>query len=160
LREGAVSRAESGGGPVPRERAMEIETGAGIEPPVLDGGEPDIPSPAGTGERLSDEDRVLLVFSYLGPLCLVALFAARRDYVRWHARQGLVFFLVGFGVVLVLSSIEAIAWSLHWFIGRTTGLFTSVAYLFLFGVALIGILKALRGERWRLPLLHELADRL
>ncbi|MCZ6746411.1 MAG: hypothetical protein O7C74_04270, partial [Acidobacteria bacterium] len=65
--------------------------------------EPDIPAPAGTGEPLTDEDKVLVVFSYLGPLAIVAFLAARREYVRWHARQGLVFFLVAFGVILVMS---------------------------------------------------------
>ncbi len=123
-------------------------------------GEPDIPAPAGTGEPLSDEDRVLVVFSYLGPLAFIAFLAARREYVRWHARQGLVFFLIAFGVILVLSTLEALAGSIHWFLGRTTGLFTSVVYLCLFGLALLCILKALKGERWRLPLLRELADRL
>ena len=44
----------------------------------LAGAEPDIPAPAGTGAPLGDDDRVLLVFSYLGPLSLVAFAAARR----------------------------------------------------------------------------------
>lgn len=122
--------------------------------------EPDIPAPAGTGEPLTDEDKVLLVFSYLGPLAIVAFLAARREYVRWHARQGLVFFLVAFGVILVMSMLEALAGSIHWFLGKTTGLFGGVVYLCLFGVALLCILKALKGERWRLPFVRELADRL
>lgn len=122
--------------------------------------EPDIPSPAGTGEPLTDEDRVLLVFSYLGPLALVAFLAARRDYVRWHARQGLVFFLVAFGVILATSTLEAIAGSIHWFLGQTTAMFNSMIYLCLFGIALLSMVKALKGERWRLPFLHELADRI
>ena len=91
--------------------------------------EPDIPAPAGTGEQLSDEDRVLLVFSYLGPLSLIAYLAGRREYVRWHARQGVIFFLAAFGVILVTSTIEAIAGSIHWFLGRTTGLFSPLISL-------------------------------
>jgi uncharacterized membrane protein len=126
----------------------------------MTGEEPDIPAPAGTGEPLSDEDRVLLVFAYLGPLAILSFLAARREYVRWHSRQGLVFFLLAFGVVLVMSTLEALAGSIHWFLGRTTGLFTSMVYLCLFGIALLGILKALRGERWRMPLLQDLANRL
>ncbi len=122
--------------------------------------EPDIPAPAGTGEPLTDEDKVLLVFSYLGPLAIVAFLAARREYIRWHARQGLVFFLLAFAVILVMSTVEAIAGSIHWFLGRTTGLFGAVVYLCLFGVAVLCMLKALKGERWRLPFLRELADRL
>jgi uncharacterized membrane protein len=122
--------------------------------------EPDIPAPAGTGEPLSDEDRCLLVFAYLGPLAMIAFLAARREYVRWHSRQGLIFFLVAFGIVLVLSTFQALMGSLHWILGRTTALFVSMVYLCLLGIALLGILKALKGERWRMPLLWELADRL
>ena len=122
--------------------------------------EPDIPAPAGTGAPLSQEDRVLLVFSYVGPLAIVAFLAARREYVRWHARQGLVFFLVTFGAVMMLTTVQAIAGSIHWFLGRTTGLFNAVVYLCLMGLAYLCTVKARNGERWRLPILGELADRL
>ena len=129
-------------------------------PPPAREAEPDIPAPAGTGEPLSDEDRVLLVFSYLGPLAVVAFLAARREYVRWHARQGLIFFIAAFAVILVVSTVEAIAGSIHWFLGRTTGLFSAVIYLCLFGVAFLNMVKALRGERWALPVLKDFAERL
>jgi len=108
-----------------------------IPGPAMAAPEPDIPAPAGTGEPLSDEDRVLVVFSYLGPLSIVAFLAARREYVRWHARQGLVFFMLAFAVILVMSAVVALAGSIHWFLGRTTGMFGSVVYLCLFGVALL-----------------------
>jgi len=133
----------------------------GDEDPDLQGvvgAEPDIPAPAGTGAPLSDEDRVLLVFAYLGPLSLVAFAAARRDYVRWHARQGAVYFVLAFAVILMATTADGIAWSLHWFIGRMISLVTSLVYLCLVGVAFLALVKALRGERWRLPFIAELAD--
>ena len=40
-------------------------------------------------QELSDQDRILLVFGYLGPLALVTLVASRREFVKWHAKQGL-----------------------------------------------------------------------
>jgi uncharacterized membrane protein len=131
-----------------------------LQTPSMAVPEPDIPAPAGTGEALSDEDRVLVVFSYMGPLAIVAFLAARREYVRWHARQGLVFFMLAFAVILVMSGMEALAGSIHWFLGQTTRMFGSVIYLCLFGLALLCMIKALKGERWRLPFLRELADRL
>ena len=129
-------------------------------PPPSTGDEPDIPAPSGTGEPLSDEDCVLLVFSYLGPLSVVAFLAARREYVRWHARQGLIFFIAAFAVILVVSTVDAIAGSIHWFLGRTTGMFSALIYLCLFGVAFLNMIKALRGERWALPFLKDFAERL
>jgi hypothetical protein len=44
-------------------------------------------------QELSDQDRVLVVFGYLGPLALVALIASRREFVKWHAKQGLALWL-------------------------------------------------------------------
>jgi hypothetical protein len=38
---------------------------------------------------LTDQDRLLVVFAYLGPLALVSLLASRREFVKWHAKQGL-----------------------------------------------------------------------
>ena len=32
----------------------------------------------------------MLVFGYLGPLALVSLLASRREFVKWHAKQGLI----------------------------------------------------------------------
>ena len=49
---------------------------------------------------LSDEERVLVIFAYMGPLAIVALAAARGEFVKWHARQGLL--LTGTAVVTFL----------------------------------------------------------
>src|SRR4029079_12798200 len=45
-------------------------------------------------QELTDQDRVLLVFAYLGPLSLLPLIAARREFVKWHAKQGALLALV------------------------------------------------------------------
>ncbi|MGH6628862.1 MAG: hypothetical protein ACREB3_03925, partial [Burkholderiales bacterium] len=39
-------------------------------------------------QEIGDQDRVLLVFAYLGPLALFALVASRKEFVKWHAKQG------------------------------------------------------------------------
>ena len=39
-------------------------------------------------DELSDQDRVLVVFGYLGPLALFSLVAGRKEFVKWHAKQG------------------------------------------------------------------------
>jgi uncharacterized membrane protein len=127
---------------------------------AADEGEPDIPAPAGAGQPLTDEDRVLLVFSYLGPLAVVAFLAARREYVRWHALQGIAFFIAAFAVILFVGMFADLAAAVHWTLGRVAGMFAAAINLGIFGLALLCILKSLKGERWRLPLLRDLADRL
>jgi hypothetical protein len=39
-------------------------------------------------QEIGDQDRLLLVFAYLGPLALFALVASRKEFVKWHAKQG------------------------------------------------------------------------
>jgi len=52
-------------------------------------------------QELTDQDRVLLVFAYLGPLFLVALLASRKEFVKWHAKQGaLLAFAVAFAWIV------------------------------------------------------------
>src|SRR5206468_2462933 len=41
-------------------------------------------------EDLNEEDKVMLIFSYLWVLAIVPFMVTRREYVRWHAKQGLI----------------------------------------------------------------------
>ena len=67
---------------------------------------------------LDEEDRVMLVFSYLWILALVPFLATRREYVRWHAKQGLilcgvacvVFFAVIFVGAVLATVTRVFAW--------------------------------------------------
>src|SRR3989454_4885923 len=58
-------------------------------------------------EDLNEEDKVMLVFSYLWVLAIVPFMVTRREYVRWHAKQGLILCgvacLVFLGVIFVRS---------------------------------------------------------
>jgi len=111
------------------------------------------------GQELSDQDRVLLVFGYLGPLALVSLVATRREFVKWHAKQGLV---LSFALVLAYGVLRLI----HTVIGRWaffSELFWAAVWMALLGVfvaMLICIVRGLEGERFKLPMLGDLADRL
>ena len=114
------------------------------------------------GPELSDQDRVLLLFSYLGPLAVVSLVASRRELVKWHAKQGL---LVGFVVLagyvvlkplhLLLRRSPYLAWlaELYWMVVALLGLGMGV-------LVLLCVVRALEGERFKVPLLGDLADRL
>lgn len=109
--------------------------------------------------ELSDQDRLLLVFGYLGPLALFSLVASRREFVKWHAKQGLVLSAVLAAVYFVLKGIELLLERLLWKL---------LADLFWIGAALVGlgvalllllcIVRALEGERFKVPLIGELVD--
>ena len=111
-------------------------------------------------EDLDEEDRVMLVFSYLWVLALVPFMVSRREYVRWHAKQG-----------LILCGVSCIAFLGIIFVGAILATLTKVfAWLFAFALinlvllylalALVCIIKAMRGERWAIPFLSDLVDKI
>jgi uncharacterized membrane protein len=113
-------------------------------------------------QELSDQDRVMLVFGYLGPLALVPLIASRREFVKWHAKQGLVLMtalaVLYFGVLKPLALLfDRYIW------GFFAELFWAVIWLVVLGVLvimLVCIVRGLEGERFKIPLLGDLVDRL
>jgi uncharacterized membrane protein len=111
-------------------------------------------------EDLNEEDKVMLIFSYLWVLAVVPFMVTRRGYVRWHAKQGLILCGVACLVFLVVILFGAVLASI-------TRVF---AWLFAFGlinlillylaVAIVCVIKAMRGERWAIPFLGDLVEKI
>jgi len=101
------------------------------------------------------------VFGYLGPLALVPLIASRREFVKWHAKQGLVLSVTLMVLYLVFRLFRV-------FIDRLLPaafgeLFWIGVWMVLLGALvamLVCIVRGLEGERFKIPVLGELADRL
>ena len=112
-------------------------------------------------QELTDQDRILLVFGYLGPLSLVSLVASRREFVKWHAKQGLV---LSATLVVVYPILKFVHYILDkWFWEGFGELYWIAVWMILVGIVvmmLVCIIRGLEGERFRLPMLGELADRL
>jgi uncharacterized membrane protein len=109
---------------------------------------------------LTDQDRILLVLAYLGILALVPYLTARKMFVLWHARQGLLLFGVSLVSLLGMILANVVLWSFSWVLGL---LFLILLLTSLFGVlALVVtcILKAFEGERWRIPFLGDFVERM
>ncbi len=111
-------------------------------------------------EDLDEEARIMLVFSYLWVLALVPFMVTKREYVRWHAKQGLI--LSGVACLIFLTVI---------FLGAVLATLSKVfAWLFAFGLAnlvllylalaLVCVIKAMRGERWAIPFLGDLVEKI
>ena len=112
-------------------------------------------------QELTDEDKILLVFGYLGPLALVALVASRREFVKWHAKQGLALSLTWAGIYVVMRWLHT--WLGSVFIRPIAEVFLVMAWLVVLGVVLasiVCIVRGLEGERFKIPLIHQFADRL
>ena len=118
--------------------------------------------PEHLGEELNDQDRILLLFSYLGPLALVSLVASRREFVKWHAKQGIVLAVVLAAAYLVVLR-PAIALASRYLWGGFAELLWAATWIVVLGavvVTLVCVVRALDGERLKLPGLGEIADRL
>lgn len=113
-----------------------------------------IQSVGGT-ETVRDQDKIMLVLSYLGILALIPMLTVKdSDYVKWHAKQGLVYGVGGGIALTIVSTILA-------FIPVIGGIIGCVAYLGFMGFNLyVMIAKALKGERYRIPVAADIADKL
>ena len=101
-------------------------------------------------DAVRDQDKIHLVLAYLGCLSLIPYLTVKDcPYVTWHAKQGLV--LLGAEIVVSVLSV------LLSFVGG--GCLGTLLNLGLLGVSVVAIVRALRGERWRLPVLADLADK-
>ena len=110
--------------------------------------------------ELTDQDRILLLFDYLGPLALFSLLASRREFVKWHAKQGLVLSVTVVALYIIARTIHILMLKILWPVFGD--LFWAVVGLLLLGIfllILLCIVRALEGERFKIPMLGDLADR-
>ena len=111
-------------------------------------------------EDLEEEDKVMLVFSYLWVLALVPFMVTRRDYVRWHAKQGLILCGVSCVVFLAIIFVGAILATISKVFGWLFGFALLNIVLLYLALALVCVIKALRGERWTIPFLGDLVEKI
>jgi uncharacterized membrane protein len=112
-------------------------------------------------QGLSDQDRLLLLFGYLGPLAIVSLVASRREFVKWHAKQGLALSATLVLLYAVLRFVQLVADRVLWQVfGELLRLALWVTVVGIVVAMLVCIVRGLEGERFKLPMLGELADRL
>ena len=92
---------------------------------------------------------VLAATSYLGIFCLVPLiFDDNSEYVRFHARQGLVIWL------WTLLSVFALA------AGEFGGFFMTFSMVLIVCLSMAGIVSVVLSKTWRLPVIAVLAEKL
>ena len=90
-------------------------------------------------QTVSSEDKVWGAVGYLWILSLVALAARKNnDFIRFHASQGALLFAISLALMLIPG--------IGWFINLLVAI-----------VAIVGIIKALQGERWPAPLVGGMA---
>ncbi|OQA57091.1 MAG: Chloroplast import component protein (Tic20) [Candidatus Omnitrophica bacterium ADurb.Bin277] len=86
---------------------------------------------------------------YIGFLCFVPLSLKKGNkFAEFHGKQGLVLFILELAAA-ILSVVPIL------------GDLISHLALVVFGIlSLIGIVKVLMGEKWEIPVIHEIANRI
>jgi fumarate reductase subunit D len=98
--------------------------------------------------RPSEERRMAAIMAYIPFLCFIPLIKMRDDpYAYFHARQGLVLFFI-----------EVIAFIFSF--PHLSQLFWTVMIVACIGAAVAGIIFAIQGKMYKLPIIGDLADRL
>ena len=115
-------------------------------------------SPA--ADTVRDQDKIMLFLGYFGIFGLIPFLTVKdSEYVKWHAKQGLTLtaaYVVGaIGIGIVATILGMVVHVL----GAAFGCLGLLLFLGYFVVAVMGIVKSMAGERWRIPFIADLADR-
>jgi len=100
----------------------------------------------------------MLVLSYLGILSLIPLLAKKDDpEVQWHAKNGVVLF--GAEVIWVIIRIMLIFVHIP-FVGCGMTVISCVIWLGFLALSILCIVKATSGQRFRIPILTDIAEKM
>lgn len=100
----------------------------------------------------ANERRGMAALGYVGALCLIPLiFARESQFAQYHAKQGLVLAIIAF----ILNLASSIIWRIPF-----GGVLVMIAGIILLVVCIKGILKALNGEKYEIPVVSEYAAKI
>jgi len=96
----------------------------------------------------SASNPLYIVFSYVPFLCLLPILRISENAnLRFHAKQGLVLFLIEiFAAIFLIPAFSSLVWK--------------AILIACIGSSIAGILFALQGKRVRLPFVADLADKI
>ncbi len=100
----------------------------------------------------------MLVLSYLGILCLIPLLVKKDDPdVQWHAKNGTALFGAEVAWVIVVIIVTLLRIPL---LGCGMTMISCVVWIGFLVISIIAIMKAMKGERLRLPVLTDFAEKM
>ncbi len=115
---------------------------------------PEPPHAAPPDTPQGSDNSLMLILSYLGILGIIPLLVEKNEEVQWHAKNGIVLFLAMIAVGIIATVLGFIPF-LGWILSCGMIPLTTLGYLVLI---VVGIMKALKGEKLRLPILADLVD--
>jgi uncharacterized membrane protein len=130
---------------------------------------PPPPPPSGQRPPAASQTSTGLDPKLAGLLCYILgiitgliffLIEKSNDVVRFHAAQSIVFSGAVIVLWIVLMIVGLILTSISWTLGNLFGLLSLVLWLGLFVVWVVLLIKGYSGEKWKLPVLGDMAERI
>lgn len=104
-----------------------------------------MPSTQTSPDRDIEDNKILAAVGYIWILCLVPLFLKRNSkFTQFHAKQGLLLFIA-----------EIIGWLIFWI-----PLIGWILWIYVVIMAVMGIMSALQGRYWEMPILGKYARKI
>ncbi|MFH1753346.1 MAG: hypothetical protein ABH875_04105 [Candidatus Omnitrophota bacterium] len=101
-----------------------------------------------TDQEIQD-GKIYAVIAYLGILCLVTLLLKKDNkFANFHGKQGLILFICEMGALII--NIIPILGQLIW----------ALSVLILGILSLVGIVQALTGNYWKMPVIGDIAEKV
>ncbi len=129
-----------------------------VPPAKPPGGGSYTPPPSPPPGGASSDRTIMLILSYLGILSLIPLFVKKDDAeVQWHAKNGVALFCAE--IVWVIIGI-AISFAHIPILGCGLGLVHCIVWLGFLAISVLCIVKAVNGQRFRIPLITDMAEKM
>lgn len=109
---------------------------------------PTTEAPKPGADKDVEENKAVAAIGYLWILCFVPLFAKKDSpFAQFHGKQGFLLFVISIALWIV-GWFPVIGW-IVWFLGQIAIIILSI----------MGILKALAGEKWEMPYIGQYAKK-
>jgi uncharacterized membrane protein len=124
--------------------------------------QPPSPPPPPTGSGGASSNTLMLVLSYLGVLALIPFLVEKDDKeVQWHAKHGLVLFgaevVLFIGLSIVFRILDGMTSGAASCLGGCG--FMPILSLAIMVLHIVCIVKAVNGQRFKIPVLSDYADK-
>ena len=107
------------------------------------------PAPAAPAAKGGGDDNLIAAISYLWILSIIILLVKKdSDYVKFHARQGVVLFAASV-IISIVSFIIPFLFLITW-----------ILQLAILAAVIVGFIQALGGKRYKLPVVGDLAEKV
>lgn len=102
-------------------------------------------------------NKVMAVLSYIGPLVLVPLFAARESkFARFHANQGFVLAVCYIAWEVIRKIVVEVITAVSPTLGTLTGTVCNIVNILLFVLMIVGIVNVVKGKAKELPVIGKI----